>query len=366
MAMEEELVKMMELIGVSGRPVMMAMGVLLALLSAVANGSFTVIFKTRYIRRAQVSPLIFSFWASLGVVISSLLVLFNCTFVFNAQAVLSGFFFVLSFISSFKAVRILGISVAFGIWAGTSVLVSHLAWKLVEARGGVTEVLFAAVAFLVTLAGIVGVAWSGHMERVAFHRDDQMETLLESQPSFAGWLLLKRPSTAAERLKLEAKYNIMPGGGADPSTSFSAGVFSAVFAGAVCALAKMPETQVPASEQGLAYLPSFAIAVMINTSIMTALPYLTTPLEWPDFATYSAAGLGILSGILWNIGNMLSIVAVSFIGRDIAYSIFQCAIIIAGLWGMILFDEINYNAMYSYWASVVVLLIGVVCLSLGY
>jgi hypothetical protein len=33
-------------------------------------------------------------------------------------------------------------------------VVSHLAWKLVEARGGVTEVLFAAVAFLVTLAGI--------------------------------------------------------------------------------------------------------------------------------------------------------------------------------------------------------------------
>jgi hypothetical protein len=54
--------------------------------------------------------------------------------------------------------------------------------------------------------------------------------------------------------------------------------------------------------QGLAYLPSFAIAVMINTSIMTGLPYLTTALEWPDFATYSAAGLGILSGILWNIG----------------------------------------------------------------
>jgi hypothetical protein len=33
-------------------------------------------------------------------------------------------------------------------------VVSHLAWELVEARGGVTEVLFAAVAFLVTFAGI--------------------------------------------------------------------------------------------------------------------------------------------------------------------------------------------------------------------
>lgn len=32
---------------------------------------------------------------------------------------------------------------------------------------------------------------------------------------------------------------IMPGASADPSTSFSAGVFSAVFAGAVCALAKV-------------------------------------------------------------------------------------------------------------------------------
>jgi len=40
-----------------------ALGVFLAILSAVANGSFAVLSKTRSMRRARVSPLIFNFWA---------------------------------------------------------------------------------------------------------------------------------------------------------------------------------------------------------------------------------------------------------------------------------------------------------------
>lgn len=40
-----------------------AIGVFLAILSAVANGSFAVMSKTRYMRRARVSALIFNFWA---------------------------------------------------------------------------------------------------------------------------------------------------------------------------------------------------------------------------------------------------------------------------------------------------------------
>lgn len=40
-----------------------AIGVVLAILSALANGSFAVLSKTRSMRRAHVSPLIFNFWA---------------------------------------------------------------------------------------------------------------------------------------------------------------------------------------------------------------------------------------------------------------------------------------------------------------
>lgn len=40
-----------------------ALGVFLAVLSALANGSFAVLSKTRSMRRARVPPLIFNFWA---------------------------------------------------------------------------------------------------------------------------------------------------------------------------------------------------------------------------------------------------------------------------------------------------------------
>lgn len=40
-----------------------ALGILLAILSAVANGSFAVLSKTPSMRRARVEPLIFNFWA---------------------------------------------------------------------------------------------------------------------------------------------------------------------------------------------------------------------------------------------------------------------------------------------------------------
>lgn len=48
--------------------------------------------------------------SSLGVVVSSLLVLFKYKFVFALQGILSGVFFVLSFINIFRAVRLLGVS----------------------------------------------------------------------------------------------------------------------------------------------------------------------------------------------------------------------------------------------------------------
>jgi hypothetical protein len=46
----------------------------------------------------------------MGVVLSSLLVLFKYKFVFALQGLLSGVFFVLSFINTFRAVRLLGVA----------------------------------------------------------------------------------------------------------------------------------------------------------------------------------------------------------------------------------------------------------------
>ncbi|KAG0629298.1 hypothetical protein M758_1G092300 [Ceratodon purpureus] len=341
-----------------------AVGVFLALLSAVANGSFAVMSKTRYMRRARVSPLIFNFWACMGVVISSLLVLFKYKFVFALQGLLSGVFFVLSFINTFRAVRLLGVAVAYGIWAGTAAVVSFMAREWME--GATKHFFLAGVAILVTFVGIVGVAWSGHMSwepQEFYEDDDHTQALIQSQPSFAGWVQNRKLSNVAGQSDIGPKpKNILMGEPA--SRSFSAGVFSAVLAGILGGLVMIPAVTAPDGAKGNAFLPSFGIAVAIFTPIATALPYLSTSCEIPNLAAQDAAAPGIFSGFLWTVGNMLNILAVFYVGFSVAYPLFQCGLIVAGLWGMLYFEESSGNALVSLWAADIVVLIGIFLLSI--
>lgn len=341
-----------------------AIGVFLAILSAVANGSFAVLSKTRYMRRVRVSPLIFNFWACMGVVLSSLLVLFKYKFVFALQGLLSGVFFVLSFINTFRAVRLLGVAVAYGIWAGTSAVVSFIAREWME--GATKHFFLAGLGILVTVVGIVGVAWSGHMvwePQELYEDDDHTQALIQSQPSFAGWVQHRKLSNVAGQSDIGPKpKNILMGEPA--SRSFPAGVFSAVLAGIFGGLVMIPAVTAPDGAKGNAFLPSFGIAVAIFTPIATALPYLSSSCEIPDLAAQDAAAPGIFSGFLWNIGNMLSVLAFIYIGYSVAYPLFQCGFIVAGLWGMIYFEESSGNALVSLWAADIIILIGIILLSI--
>nr|XP_024374297.1 uncharacterized protein LOC112281708 isoform X1 [Physcomitrium patens] len=354
---------------VTGGERAIAIGVFLAILSAVANGSFAVLSKTRSIRRARVSPLIFNFWACLGVLLSSLLLLFKYKFVFALEGLLSGVFFVLSFINIFRAVRLLGVSVAYGIWAGTAAIVSFMARELFE--GTTKNLSLAGLAILVIIIGVLGVAWSGQMSwepQDFYEDDDHTQTLIQSQspvvlqPSFAGWVQHRKLWDVAGQSKSgERPKNVLTGEPA--SRSFPAGVFSAVLAGILGGLVMIPANQAPDMAQGNAFLPSFGIAVAIFTPIVTSLPYLSG-CELPDLSAREAAGPGILSGFIYNIGNMLNIVAIFYVGSSVAYPLFQCGIIVAGIWGMLYFEESHGNALITLWAADVVLLVGIILLSL--
>jgi glucose uptake protein GlcU len=56
-----------------------------------------------------------------------------------------------------------------------------------------------------------------------------------------------------------------------------------------------------------------------------------------------AAGPGIFSGAIWNLGNICSVVAVQDpgVGLAIAYPIMQCGLFVAGLWGIFLHKELQ-------------------------
>lgn len=52
-------------------------------------------------------------------------------------------------------------------------------------------------------------------------------------------------------------------------------------------------------------------------------------------------GVGLLSGMIWNIGNLLSLIAISSIGLSKAIPVSQSAALVAVLWGIFYFKEIT-------------------------
>lgn len=312
-----------------------AIGVLLAVLAAIANGSFAVLSKSRSVRSARVDPYIFNFWACVGVFLTSLLILVRVKFVWTWWALLSALFFVVSLANAFRAVRLVGVSIATGVWAGTAVLVSFLAGLIFDPQGGLHHTVVAVVAILILLGGVAGLAWSGHAGRAGIGQEERLETLLSSER----------------------------GGGFEVEGAFSSGVVSALIAGVLGGLLMLPMTRAPTKAQGISYVPPFGISVLIVAPFVTALPYLITTREWPNFHFNVAALPGVASGIIWNIGNMLSVAAITYLGYSVAYPIFQCGVFVAGIWGMLLYDEIRDDAAAKYWGSGLVIVVGIALLS---
>ena len=122
-----------------------------------------------------------------------------------------------------------------------------------------------------------------------------------------------------------------------------------------------PEHFAQEAASGLNFIPSFGIGVLICAPILTAIPFLIRR-ELPKFAFKECVPLGLLSGLIWNISNTASILAIGSIGFNIALPLMQCGLFVAGLWGIFLFGEINGRSQWIYWVSGVTLAVGAVLL----
>ena len=106
-------------------------GYLLALASAICNGSFAAAQKLPSVERARPHPVIFNSFVCFGVVVSSLIVMpflpfFGADLKFNILGSLSGVLFVGAILCSFLAIPHLGLAMAQGIWGGSALLVAFL------------------------------------------------------------------------------------------------------------------------------------------------------------------------------------------------------------------------------------------------
>jgi glucose uptake protein GlcU len=73
------------------------------------------------------------------------------------------------------------------------------------------------------------------------------------------------------------------------------------------------------------YLPSFGIGVAIVTPVI-AFFYFLVKREMPVFHLRVALVPGLITGILWNIGNVGSIVATMYLGLTIGFPLTQVQI----------------------------------------
>jgi len=307
----------------------------IAALSSFFNGSFPAC--QRLPTGPPLDPVLFNGLVCLGVFLSSLLVpfLFNQAVVFTVPGALGGVLFVFAALFSFVAIPRAGLATAQAVWSCSAILVSF-AWgaigpaEVAAPLGNVTATVVAV--FLLVLGALIIVNCDIIANR--FSGNQQAEETSSS-------------SSATDR---------------------TAGIVSALAVGLFGGSVLVPFKYIPPDVAGLAAIPSFGIGALVAGIIVTSVYWKAIQKEkaWPQLKG-DQIGAGLASGLLWNAGNVCSVIAQSppfSLPYGVAYPILQCALFFGGLWGIYVFKEIVGDSIKFFWVGAITLTVGVVLLGL--
>ena len=62
----------------------------------------------------------------------------------------------------------------------------------------------------------------------------------------------------------------------------------------------------------------------------------------PDFKLKTVMLPGMITGLLWNVGNFCSIYATYYLGLTVGFPLTQLALVVSGLWGIIAFKYVYF------------------------
>ena len=247
---------------------------------------FCVLFWGSYLvpakRFPHCSPWYFQWLVSLGAVLSSVPILFFRGWTFSWLGLSSGVVWSIGSILSLAAVQKSGLALSASAWVGTGIITSCLSGMAVSGETFGSPVL-----------GILGL------------------TLL------TGFLILIARLNA--NTESTVRIRIHP---AAPLTGIVFGAYMVPLK--------------PSGLDGIDFIPSMALGILLAG---IALKLIVRPKVTPE-----ARRWGIFSGVLWNGGNLLGLVAVKALGLMIAYPLIQSALFIAILWGVVLYGELPGRA----------------------
>ena len=358
-----------------------AIGLACAVASAVLNGSFMTLFRTPRMVALQVHPAVFQVYACLGIFVSSWLVVpflylnprilvwqpdAGTELRWSVWGMLAGFLFVAAVSASFAAVRQIGMALAQGIWGGGAMVVSY-AWGVLVFGQVPRHVGASLMGLFLLVVGVVGIAQSAAigrymrgalLKRSATSGDERLplmsETLTAAAETTSGDEGIP-PTEASGSTREEAETTRED---ETDSRSYMQGVLWALGVALTGGSILAPLHYVSPDKQGLVFLPSFGVGALLVSPVVLWV-YLLTVDRVPPLHLQEALVPGMLSGLIWNLSNLLAIIAIPAISYGVAYPILQCALLISGLWGIYVFQEITDAAtIVVFWVGGLVLVCG--------
>jgi len=322
-------------------------GLLCAVGSAFFNGSFTVPFKLRKSDNdggsSIVHPIVFTLYVSIGVSLSSWLLIPFLNNTTNSlicfPAIISGWLFVLGVAASFLAIDYIGMALAQGVWAGSATLVSYF-WGTIIFGEIPSSPATSVIGLVILIAGVMGIVFS--------------DTIGKNLTNHSNYEAVDEEENEDDTRK----------NAADASLYWRGVVWASlvgIFGGSILA----PTHYVPLESQGFAILPSFGIGTITLAPALFLIHIWWTKVT-PPLNMDKAFFPGLLSGLIWNVSNVMSLIAIPVIGYSVAYPLLQGAVLVSGLWGIFVFKEISkQSTIMAFWCGSAVLIIGAVTLALS-
>ncbi|CAK0748964.1 hypothetical protein CVIRNUC_001874 [Coccomyxa viridis] len=145
------------------------------------------------------------------------------------------------------------------------------------------------------------------------------------------------------------------------------GVALACFIGLLNGSLSVPFKYAQKEVKGIVYILSFGIGVAIVTSGAAVVFFgllAAFGRRLPRMQFRKASGPACLTGLLWSIGNFLSIYAVQYCGISLGWPLVQCQLVVSSTWALLYYKEMpGWISILIFIASVVIILIGVFILA---
>ena len=139
------------------------LGLLFAIISMICNGSFSSFNKLPKVQASNINPQVFNLYFIFGVIISSIsvyiaLIIMNEPVEFTYLGVISGFCLSICGVTTFAAIKYIGLSIGVTIWSGTAILVSFIQGFIAGTKAN--NLWIAIFGCLLLIIGIIGVGFS--------------------------------------------------------------------------------------------------------------------------------------------------------------------------------------------------------------